>query len=177
MITRESARPEDLVRLVLAPDATVQVDYRARLDGRGAWITPRRDVVAAAEARPAVLARAFDVERCDASGLLDRVRAANLHVVLELLSLSSRAGALASGADQVESACGGPLLGFVIANDASARTVEGLGRPELERWELPLDRVALGQRIGKGPRAIIALRPAAPTRALADQLRRRQELR
>ncbi|MFN7147099.1 MAG: YlxR family protein, partial [Myxococcota bacterium] len=99
-VTRESASPGRLVRVVLGPDGVVEVDYHAKLGGRGAWLTPSREVFATAEAKPGILARALDAEGgCVTAGLLEKVRAANLRAVGELLSLSARAGALASGGE------------------------------------------------------------------------------
>lgn len=181
VVTRESGPPEALVRVVLGPDGRVEVDYRAKLGGRGAWLLPRRDVIATAEAKPGILARALDAEgACDVTGLLDRVRAANERVVGELLSLSARAGALASGGEQVQAAVrAGEVLGLVVASDASPQSLEAAvgSRADLAIWRVPWDREALGHRIGKGARAIVGLRPAAPTRALADQLRKMHDLR
>jgi predicted RNA-binding protein YlxR (DUF448 family) len=178
-VTRESAPADDLVRVLVGPDGTVEVDYHARLGGRGAWLRPTHAVIAAAEAKPGLLKRVLHAEECRTEGLLARVRAANERAVGELLSLSARAGALASGGDQVEGAVrAGALLGLLIASDASAKTVEAaVGATGLPTWTAPWDRETLGRRIGKGPRAIVGLRPAGVTRALVDQLRRMHELR
>ncbi len=179
VVTRESGPPDALVRVVLGPDGTVEVDYRARLGGRGAWLLPRRDVIATAEAKPGLLARMLHVETCNTAGLLDRVRAANERTVGELLSLSARSGALASGGDQATSAVrAGDALGLAVASDAAQTSIDAArGDRDLTVWTLPWDREALGHRIGKGPRAIVALRVAVVTRALAEQLRRMQDLR
>jgi predicted RNA-binding protein YlxR (DUF448 family) len=181
VVTRENASPNGLVRVCLGPDNVVYVDYGARLGGRGAWLTPRRDVIATAEAKPGLLARALEAEGgCVTAGLLERVREANLRSVADLLSLSARAGALASGAEQAQAAVrSGELLGLLVASDASATSLADAqgAREDLVVWSVPWDREELGRRIGKGPRAIVALRPSAPTRALAEQLRRMQDLR
>ncbi len=179
VVTRESGPPEALVRVVLGPDGTVEVDYRARLGGRGAWLLPRRDVIATAEAKPGLLARMLHVENCTTTGLLDRVRAANERAVGDLLSLSARSGALASGGEQVTSAVrAGELLGIAVASDASQSSLDAArGDRDIQVWTLPWDRETLGHRIGKGSRAIVGLRVSAVTRALAEQLRRMQDLR
>ncbi len=181
MVTRESGPPSAFVRVLLGPDGRVEVDYHAKLGGRGAWLAPRRDVIATAEAKPGMLARALQVEGgCDTAGLLDRVRAANERAVGEMLSLSARAGALASGAEQVAAGVrGGGLLGLVVASDASPQSLDAArgSAADLPVWTVPWDKESLGLRIGKGPRAIVGLRPAAPTRALAEQLRRMHDLR
>ncbi len=167
------------MRVLLGPDGTVEVDYHARLGGRGAWLMPRREVFAAAEARPGILRKALQVETCVVAGLLDRVRVANERAVGNLLSLAARSGALASGGDQVEGAVrAGALIGLLVASDASTKSVEGaVGATGLQTWTVPWDRESLGGRIGKGPRAIVGLRGSSITRVLADQLRRMHDLR
>ena len=181
VVTRESGPPARFVRVLLGPDGRVEIDYHAKLGGRGAWLTPRRDVFEAVEAKPGILLRALQIEGiCDTSGLLERVRALNLRSVGDLLSLSSRAGALASGAEQVAGAVRAKeVIGLVVASDASPASLHAaLGSlAEIPVWTVPWDRESLGQRIGKGPRAIVGLRATAATRALAEQLRRMHDLR
>ena len=180
VVTRTAAPAEALVRVVLGPDGQVEVDYRARLGGRGAWLLPTRAVFEQAEARPAQVARALEAEGpCRTAGLLERVRAANERAVVEYLSLCARAGALASGAEQVTAAVrGGELLGLIVASDASETSVAAaLGSSGLPAWRVPWDRETLGRRIGKGPRAVVGVRASGAARALLDQLRRMQDLR
>jgi predicted RNA-binding protein YlxR (DUF448 family) len=180
VVTREEHGPDALVRLCVGPDGRVEVDYRGKLGGRGAWVLPRREVVAQAEAKPAILRRALDAPEASVEGLLERVRAANLRAMLELLSLAARAGAIAGGAEQVEGAAlAGALTALVVATDASERSVAHAtaAAPSLPVLNVPLDRDALGQRVGKGPRAVLGLRPSAVTRALLRELRTMEGLR
>lgn len=176
-VTREEHSPDDLVRVLAGPDGVVEVDYRAKLGGRGAWLLPRRDVIETAEAKPAILRRALHAEGARTEGLLERVRAANLRAVLDSLSLASRAGCIASGGEQVDSTVrAGDAIALVVATDASPKSVPE-ARPNLPILTAPLDREALGQRIGKGPRAVLALRGSSVTRTLVRELHRMQELR
>lgn len=178
--TRVAMPAEALLRVVADPDGKVVVDYQGKLPGRGAWLTPTADVLAAVEKRPGALLRALELPEGRVEGLLDQARASNLRAVLDLLSLSARAGCLKSGGDAVADVVADPrLLGFVLAEDASPRSVDAAvgGRPEVERWVLPLDRVALGHRIGKGPRAVVAVLTGGPSKALVRELRRMTSLR
>lgn len=180
VVTREEREPPDLVRVVVGPDGVAEVDYRGKLGGRGAWLLPRREVIETAQARPGQLARALHVETLKTDGLLDRVREANLRAVLDLLSLAARSGCVVGGAEAVESVTrGGPVLGFVVASDASPRSVDAARSvaPDLPAWTVPLDKEALGRRVGKGARAVLVLRPGVAARNLARELRRMQELR
>ena len=178
VVTRERHRAVDLVHLVAMEDGSIAVDRAGKLDGRGAWVRADRDTLLALEKRSSPLARALKAEvRTD--GLLDRVRAANLAQVLDLLSLASRAGRLASGSDQAETAAkAGEIVAFIVASDASPKSVEAATAARgLPVYPLPLDREALGLRIGKGPRAVVGLRPGGPTSSLVEQLRRMALLR
>lgn len=180
VVTREVYAPEDMIRVVVGPDLVAEVDYQAKLGGRGAWIRARREEISQAEARPGILAKALDVERCATAGLLERVQAANLRAMLSFLSLAARAGCIASGAEQVKSAiAAGGVAGLIFASDAAERSVASARSESLIdlAWTVALDREALGRRIGKGPRAVLCLRPGGPVRALVRELRRMEELR
>jgi predicted RNA-binding protein YlxR (DUF448 family)/ribosomal protein L7Ae-like RNA K-turn-binding protein len=180
VVTRERHRTADLVHLVPLDDGAIAVDRAGKLEGRGAWVCADRVTLAALEAKPGPLARALKRDQLRVAGLLEQVRASNLVHVLDLLSLAARSGRLASGGEQVESAArGGDLVGFVIASDASPKSVESIRAKarDVPAWTLPLDREALGLRIGKGPRAVVGIRPGGPSMALADQLRRMDRLR
>jgi uncharacterized protein len=175
VVTRERKRTTDLVHLVALDDGTIGVDRSGKLDGRGAWVSDDRATIATLEAKAGPLARALKHEGLRTAGLLDAVRAANLAQTLDLLSLAARSGRLASGAEQVEAAArGGELVAFVLASDASERSVEAArgGAREVPAFTVPLDRDDLGTRIGKGPRAVLGVRAGGPSKALLDQLRR-----
>ena len=49
IVTRERRAPEDLIRFVAGPDGSVVPDIRAKLPGRGVWVTARTEIVEAAE--------------------------------------------------------------------------------------------------------------------------------
>lgn len=180
VVTRTPHDPDALVRVCVGPDGAACVDVRGKGAGRGAWLQATRDVLERAEARPELLRRALEVEQLAVAGLLDAAREGVFRHVLDLLSLSARAGALASGGEQVTEALRGEdVVGVILAVDASERTradvvAAARGRP---CFEVALDRVALGQRIGKGPRAAVVLRGSSVTRALARELRKMAALR
>ncbi len=178
VVTRERHRTADLVHLVALEDQSVAVDRSGKLEGRGAWVRADKETLLALEKRGSPLARALKTD-IRTEGLLDRVRASNLAYILDLLSLASRAGRLASGSDQAETAAkAGEIVAFIVASDASAKSVEAATATRgLPVYALPLDREALGLRIGKGPRAVVGLRPGGPTSPLVEQLRRMALLR
>ncbi len=177
--TREPGNPDELVRLVVGEDEVVEVDYRGKAPGRGAWVTPTREAIEIVESRAGMIAQALDVPRVDPSGLLGRVQAANLAAVLDLLSLAARSGAVIGGAESVTEAARHPnTIGFISASDASPRSVTDVtSGATVTIFSLPLDREALGARVGKGPRAVLALRKSSATTALLRELRRMVALR
>ena len=52
IVTRVAQAPEAMIRFVRGPDGRVVPDLRARLPGRGAWVSARRDAVATAVLLP-----------------------------------------------------------------------------------------------------------------------------
>lgn len=179
VVRRARAHPEELVRLVAGPDGLLHVDYRARLPGRGAWITPERACVEELERKPGLARQALGVD-VRAEGLLGRLREANLRAVGELLALAARSGALAGGKEAVREALGHPTtLALLLASDASPRLVEDLKSraPELPTFVLPLDTVALGHQIGRGMRAALVLRRGSLGERLLVELQRQAALR
>ncbi|MED5370437.1 MAG: DUF448 domain-containing protein [Myxococcota bacterium] len=178
-MTRSVEDRRGLVRLVRAPDGRVFCDYRGRLKGRGAWVTPTTDALERLQKSPGILFRPLN-GRCDTTGLLEQVRLANAKAVEDLLSIAARAGLLQGGKDGVRGAISsGKARGVLLASDASPRLVEDLRRRagELPVAQLPMDREALGQRIGKGPRAALAVLAGKPASALLLELRRYEGLR
>lgn len=175
VVTREAHPAADLIHLVLTPEGEAVVDRSGKAPGRGAWVTPTREILEQLERRPGVLHRALEAESVRVDDLVGQARAVTLAAALDLLSLCARSGRVASGADQVRDAArAGQLLFFVAAVDASPKSVEAArsGAPTLPVLTLPLDRDALGHRVGKGARAVLGIRPTGPSEALLRLLRR-----
>ncbi len=178
ILTRERADPDALVRLFVGPDGQAHVDWHGRWKGRGAWLTCTRAAFEELAKKPGLLARALEVPSLDVSGLLAEAREANHAAVLDLLALSARAGALVSGADALAGTAPESILALVVASDAAqgSTTAATAQFPAVPVHLARLDREALGHRIGKGPRAVVGVRAAAPTRALLRELRRAHDL-
>lgn len=174
VVTRERAEPGALVRVFAGPDGVAHVDWHGKWKGRGAWLTCSRAVFEEAMRKPGLLARALDVPAADPRHLLDEARAANASAIADLLALTARAGAAVSGADALERTSPESLVALVTASDASEASIATiLARfPDVPRFATPLDREALGRRVGKGPRVAVGLRSSAPARGLLAELRR-----
>lgn len=184
VVTREPYEASQLIRLAVSPEGEAVVDYHGKLSGRGAWVYPEKERLLKLEKHPGLLAKALEVESLRTEGLLEQVRVANHKHTLDLLSLAARAGLIASGADQLEDAVrGGQVSCVIAAADASPRSVEALQSLIASRevavplYASSLDKEALGHQIGKGPRALVGLRPANLTKALQLQLQRAGSLR
>lgn len=103
IVTRKVGPAADLMRFALAPDGAVVPDLRARLPGRGAWITPTAAILAEAVRRRA-FARAFKAEAAVPPDLIDAVDAAMKRDLLGSLALANKAGAVTAGFFKVEAA-------------------------------------------------------------------------
>lgn len=183
VVTREQLPPEALLRIVALPDGTIAVDRAGKLPGRGAWVKPERASFDALHKKPSLLGRSLKIDGLGPEavvGLLDEAREATWKHALALLSLCARSGCLASGAEQVHATISaGDALALLVAADASPQSVDAArgSHTDVPLFQLPLDRETLGLRIGKGPRAALAIRAGGPAHALLEQLRRREALR
>jgi predicted RNA-binding protein YlxR (DUF448 family) len=133
----ESAPEGRLVRFARAPDGCLVVDVAAKLPGRGVWVCADRDSVTEAVRRGG-FSRGLKQETKAPADLAAEVEAALARRCLERLGLVLRAGALALGASQVESAIrhrASPLL--IEASDGGADGREKLMALHIGLWKHP----------------------------------------
>ena len=177
---RERASDPELVRLVVDPAGEVVIDLRGRLPGRGAWIHPAAPCVERVVKRPDTLRRALKGPVA-VDALHERLVDAVVRAATDGLSLAAAAGALVSGHDALERALtAGQVAVIAVASDASERTLQDLqqaAREDTSFVTVPLDRAALGHRIGCGPRAAVGVGPSKAAAHLRQQLRRLRQLR
>lgn len=179
ILTRRTSEQADLVRLVLSPEGELFVDYRGKLPGRGAWVSPEREVLEALEKKPKLISRAFRTS-VNPNGLLEKLQAANERAVMDGLSLASRAGALVGGGKRVrETLQSSGCIGLVFSGDASERLKADLqGRKsEIPVFNLGLSSIELGGQIGKGSRSALAVIASKPGQYLIRELHRHCALR
>jgi predicted RNA-binding protein YlxR (DUF448 family) len=121
-------RPVDeMIRFVLAPDATVVPDLKRRLPGRGIWITATRQALRAAVAKKA-FARGF---KRDVRVGVDFVPATERLIeraALDSLSMAHKAARLAVGFAKAEAALLGPapVVAVLHAREAAPDGVRKL---------------------------------------------------
>lgn len=115
--TREIRPVDELLRFVRAPDGAVVPDIRARLPGRGVWVTARREALIRAIDRQ-IFARQFRQPVQAPRELADRTAALLRQDALQMLALCNKAGAVTSGFAKIEG-MSGPILALVQASDGS----------------------------------------------------------
>jgi predicted RNA-binding protein YlxR (DUF448 family) len=140
IVSYESLPDAKLIRFALAPDGTIVPDVAAKLPGRGAWVRADRESVETA-ARKQLFSRAF---KCEApADLAERTESLLARRCLDQLGLMRRAGAVAIGATQVESAIRGkPALTLIEAADGAQEGREKLMSLHIGLWGGPPAAVA-----------------------------------
>jgi hypothetical protein len=113
-MTGRVAPRETLLRFVVAPDGAVVPDVAARLPGRGLWLTPSRDIVAAAVAKRA-FSRAAKAPVTAPADLPERVEALLARRCGELIGLARRSGLAVGGFEKVREALRGGRVGVLVA--------------------------------------------------------------
>ncbi len=122
IVTRTAQSPAGMIRFVLGPDGAVVPDLRARLPGRGAWVSAHRATIEAAVKRRA-FPRAFKTSAVKvAPDLAEQVAEALRTDLRQSLALANKAGCVVTGFGKVESAVLGAegVAGLIHASDAAA---------------------------------------------------------
>ncbi|MBA5776091.1 RNA-binding protein [Stappia sp. F7233] len=124
-LTRDVRPVSELVRFVEAPDGGLVPDIKAKLPGRGVWVTATAVAVAQAE-RKRVFARSLKSAVRVEPGLAERVDGLLEQAALSALSLTRKAGQVVTGFAKVEAALrSGEAVGLVQASDGAE---DGLGK-------------------------------------------------
>ncbi len=183
IVTRARKSIDELLRFVEGPGGVVTPDLRNRLPGRGVWVTCSRSAIGAAVKRQA-FSRGLKKKVHASPDLGDLVHQLLLQDARGALGMANKAGALVIGFAKVEAAArGGDLVGLVHASDAAADGREKLQRAlataigaEMVRANAmtSMDRMTLGQALGRGNAVHIGLRAHALTEKLLEAARRLQ---
>jgi uncharacterized protein len=117
---------EELMRFVIAPDGTAVPDLKRRLPGRGIWITATRQALRVAMARK-TFARGFKREVRVASDLVETTERLIERAALDALAMCHKAGRVAIGFANVETALArAPIVAVLHAAEAAADGVRKL---------------------------------------------------
>ncbi len=113
IVTREKRDPDEMIRFVAGPDASVVPDLKRNLPGRGVWVTCSADAVTQATKKQ-IFARGLKTQAkateslpADVNWLLERE-------ALQALSIANKAGCIVCGAAKVDSAIERGLVHFLI---------------------------------------------------------------
>jgi predicted RNA-binding protein YlxR (DUF448 family) len=136
-----------LIRFVVGPESTIVPDVRERLPGRGLWVSARRADIEAA-AKRGLFAKAAHKAVKVPDDLAAVVESLIVRHALELLGLARKAGLVAAGARQVETALSDRRAALLIeAEDASPREAARL-RARAEAQEIALVRCFSAAELG-----------------------------
>jgi hypothetical protein len=144
--------------------------FWSRLPGRGAWIKPEAGLILTLERGPGMAGRSLKRSGLSADGLLPEALQAADDAWRRALERCRRSGLLRSGRAAI--AAGPPPALVLVAAPSRSPLIEAGSAGEAPRFLLPLSPAALGRLIGRGPRAAVAVAPAAPSLALDACLRR-----
>ena len=126
VVTR-SVRPiEDMIRFVIAPNGEVVADLKHNLPGRGVWMTATQSALTTA-INTMAFARGFRREVRLGANFVAGVERLLENAVLDALAMARKAGSVAMGFAQVETALRRePVIALVHAAEAASDGVKKL---------------------------------------------------
>lgn len=113
IVTRRAGPAEAMIRFVCAPDGSIVPDLKARLPGRGAWVSANAGTVRAAMAK-GHFARAMKQKVTVPPDLAERLGAMLKQQALDALGMAMGAGQVISGFAKAEAAIGAGKAGVVL---------------------------------------------------------------
>jgi predicted RNA-binding protein YlxR (DUF448 family)/ribosomal protein L30E len=169
---REVAHPSAMLRLVLGPDGEVVPDLARGAFGRGAWVHARASCLESGARRG--LAKAFKSGiRTTPEALHESLLAQAERRACALISAAKRAGKVAVGRTEVDSALeGGDVALVVVARDArsaidSARVQRAIETGAARAFS---DKERLGELLGKSEVGVLAILDQGVATALSEML-------
>jgi uncharacterized protein len=124
IVTRVVRPVSDMIRFVAGPDGMVVPDIKARLPGRGVWLTNSRAVLAQAIKRK-LFQRGLKESVTVPTSLEDQVAGLLKRDALQMLAIANKAGTVTSGFAKIEG-MRGPVLALVQASDGSGAEIARL---------------------------------------------------
>jgi uncharacterized protein len=167
LVSGESHAKAELLRFVVAPDGRLVADVAGRLPGRGLWLTPRRDILAAAVTKR-LFARAARQAVIVEDGLADRVEALLAERCRDHIGLARRAGQAVMGFVKVQAALAAGKAGVLVA--AADGAADGCGKLKGAAPGLPLVECLTGVELGAAFGREHVVHAALAAGRLADML-------
>jgi predicted RNA-binding protein YlxR (DUF448 family) len=134
-IATRTVRPvAEMLRFVVGPGTVVVPDLKAKLPGRGVWVTASRAALAAAIGRKA-FGRSFRRDVQVPADLLDATERLLVRSALDALAMAHKSGRVVSGFAKVEAVLAdGPVLALVHAAEAGPDGVRKLNAARRRRF-------------------------------------------
>ncbi len=149
IVTGDVQPKAGLVRFVVSPEGQVFPDLAEKLPGRGIWVTADRDMIAKA-VKKGLFSRAAKAQVTAADNLADMVEAGLARRVVDLISLTRKAGRAVAGFEKVKGwLADGKAKVLLQASDGSERGKGKLWTPEGGRWFGCLTASELGLAFGR----------------------------
>lgn len=147
--TGETQPKAGLIRFVLSPEGVVVPDLAEKLPGRGMWVTADRAALETA-VKKGLFSRAAKAPASVPDGLVDTVEAMLAKRLVELVSLSRKAGRAVVGFEKVKGwLAEGRAKVLLQASDGSERGKGKLWTPEGGRYFAVLSAGELGLAFGR----------------------------
>jgi len=147
--TNEVLPKDQMIRFVVGPEGQLAPDLRAKLPGRGLYLMPTREAFAQA-AKKGAFARAAKAQVQVPDTLVDLVEAGLARQVVDLISLSRKAGSAVCGFEKVKNALANDMVKVLVqASDGSERGKTKLWTPEGARYFGMLTQQELGLAFGR----------------------------
>jgi predicted RNA-binding protein YlxR (DUF448 family) len=138
-----------MIRFVVGPEGQLAPDLREKLPGRGIWISPTRAAFAMAEKKGA-FARSAKTQVKVPDDLVDLVEAGIARQLIDLISLSRKAGSAICGFEKVKDALAKEQVKVLVqASDGSTRGKSKLWTPEGALYFGMLTQQELGLAFGR----------------------------
>lgn len=141
IVTREKRAPDDMIRFVAGPDASVVADLKRNLPGRGVWVTCAKDLVAQA-VRKQLFARGLKTQAKAAETLPEDIDRLLEKEALQALSIVNKAGGVTCGAAKIEQSIDRGFVEFLThARDGSPDGTRKLNQRVARQRGVPPDQV------------------------------------
>ena len=132
--TRTVKPVSEMIRFVVSPEGAVVPDIKAKLPGRGVWVTASRAAVAAAVSRKA-FSRGFKRDVRVLPDLVAMTERLLERGALDALAMAHKAGRVAAGFAKVEAALAAePVVGLIHAADGRPDGVRKLAAAARRRF-------------------------------------------
>jgi len=182
VVCRQAKDKKQLIRYSVAPNGTIQVDYRQRLPGRGAYTCFSAQCLRDAVVKK-YFQRSFKKKECsaDSAELIAQLQAAISQKILNLIGMARKSGQLISGSNMVIGALRkkSSIAVVILAEDISleiGKKIATLAERDRIFTAHLYNKQMIGQMLGKEERSVIAVQAGLLADSLLNELHRYGQL-